>query len=160
MNRYWSFLILALSLFATLWVYAYGELGAEVLNQPAVTINGAPFSGAAAMIVYILLVSGLYGLLWSKLVDWLPPFNGSRKTVHLCATGSLCLFWLYGAYSIACDYAFYFGSTWLPSEIFLGFVLTSYWALPLMMLCSACYFILYFQAEAKVCSPSLPEASA
>lgn len=144
MKRYGAFFGLLLGLFATLLVYAYGELGAEVFDQPAVASSGSIFSGTEAIVVYLLLVSGIHSLLWPKLIASIAYFSHSRRAAYFCAGGSFCLFWLYGAYSIASDYAFYFGNTWLASEVALGFVLSSYWALPLMMLCTALYAILYF----------------
>ncbi|HLD66309.1 MAG TPA: hypothetical protein VJA19_09705 [Pseudomonas sp.] len=144
MNRYGSFFGLFLGLSATLLVYAYGELGADVLGQPAVPLSGSVFSGPETMAVYLLLVSGVYSLLWPRWVAPIAFFRQSRRAAYLCASGSFCLFWLYGANSIASDYAFYFGNTWRASEIVLGFVLSSYWALPLMTLCTAFYSILYF----------------
>jgi hypothetical protein len=134
-----SFFTVAVTFLTTFYFYAYGEVGRRVLSEPEVTMRGHFFTGLVGIGVYVVLVALLLGVFWPWVLRRLGFSPRFPKTVLGISLAWYGLFWLYGAYSIACDYAFYFGNTWSSDEVLIGFVLLSPFGLPLMALGGAIF---------------------
>jgi glucan phosphoethanolaminetransferase (alkaline phosphatase superfamily) len=132
-------LLLFIALVASYLAYAWLMIGPDNLAQPVMTPRGFLLSGAFMETLYSLLVAWLM-LAWiPRLIRRTEP-HGMHRKVGIAASLLLWLaLWIYGAYSVAGDYAFYFGNTWERLEILLGFVLLAPQAILLLLVSTAIY---------------------